>query len=401
VTAPLSDVRVCDLTQNLAGPYCSQILADLGATVIKIEPPGGDMAREWGPPFWGTRSALYLSANRGKRSIVLDLKSKDGLEVLHRIARGSDVFMQASRTGAAKRLGCDYEAIRALRPDVIYVSISAYGPKGPMSDQPGYDPLMQAYTGLMSTTGHAGGPPTRVGGAVVDYGTGMWAAIAVLAALRRRDSTGEGAEVEAALLDTTLGWVSYHVSGYLATGRVPAPMGTGVPAISPYQAFRTSDGYAMIAAGNDALFGRLCVALDVPELAKDPRFLTNPLRSANNAALVPLIEARTCGLSTAVLVELTRKHAVPCSAIRNIAEVVADPQVAAAELIADAPDPEVPDYRDLAIPLRLDGVRPHAPETPPHPGEHTREILDELGYTEREIRKLVDEGVVESFGENR
>jgi crotonobetainyl-CoA:carnitine CoA-transferase CaiB-like acyl-CoA transferase len=396
LTAPLSDVRVCDLTQNLAGPYCSQILADLGATVIKIEPPGGDMARAWGPPFWGTRSALYLSANRGKRSIVLDLKSAEGLEVLHRIAGRCDVFMQASRTGAAKRLGCDYEAIRALRPDVLYVSISAYGPTGPMSDQPGYDPLMQAYTGLMSTTGHPGGPPTRVGGAVVDYGTGMWAAIAVLAALRRRDATGEGAEVETALLDTTLGWVSYHVSGYLATGRVPAPMGTGVPAISPYQAFRTSDGYAMIAAGNDALFGRLCVALGVPDLASDPRFLTNPLRSANNAALVPIIEARTCGYTTAALVELTRRHAVPCSAIRDIADVVADPQIAAAELIVAAPDAEVPEYRDLAIPLRIDGERPHAHETPPHAGEHTREILDELGYSTREVDDLVAKGVVEA-----
>ncbi|MGE0157922.1 MAG: CaiB/BaiF CoA transferase family protein [Gemmatimonadales bacterium] len=397
MAAPLADVHVCDLTQNLAGPYCSQILADLGATVIKIEPPGGDMAREWGPPFWGTRSALYLSANRGKRSIVLDLKSEEGLEVLQRIARRSDVFMQASRTGAAKRLGCDYAAIRALRPDVIYVSISAYGPKGPMSDQPGYDPLMQAYTGLMSTTGHAGGPPTRVGGAVVDYGTGMWAAIAVLAALRRRDATGEGAELEAALLDTTLGWVSYHVSGYLATGRVPAPMGTGVPAISPYQAFPTSDGYVMIAAGNDALFGRLCAALGTPELVTDPRFLTNPLRSANNEALVPLIETRTRGYTTAALVELTRRHAVPCSAIRNIAEVVADPQVEAAELIPAAADPEVPDYRDVAMPFRLDGARPHAPTTPPHAGEHTREILDELGYSAGEVEGLLARGVVEAL----
>ena len=267
---------------------------------------------------------------------------------------------------------------------------------GPMSDQPGYDPLMQAFTGLMSTTGHPGGPPTRVGGAVVDYGTGMWAAIAVLAALRRRDATGEGAEVEAALLDTTLGWVSYHVSGYLATGRVPAPMGTGVPAISPYQAFPTSDGHAMIAAGNDALFGRLCVALGIPELASDPRFLTNPLRSANNAVLVPLIEARTRTYTTAALVELTRSHAVPCSAIRNIAEVVEDPQVSAAELIRSAPDAEVPDYRDLAIPLRMDGERPHAAETPPHAGEHTREILEELGYSQAEVEGLLERGVVEA-----
>ncbi|HET9949394.1 MAG TPA: CoA transferase, partial [Longimicrobiales bacterium] len=211
MSAPLADIRVCDLTQNLAGPYCSQILADLGATVIKIEPPGGDMARAWGPPFWGSRSALYLSANRGKRSIVLDLKSEAGLAVLKRIARDCDVFMQSSRPGVAERLGVDYASIKAIRPDVIYASVSAYGARGPMASQPGYDPLMQAYTGLMSTTGHEGGPPTRVGGAVVDYGTGMWAAIAVLAALRRRDDTGEGAEVEAALLDTTLGWISYHV----------------------------------------------------------------------------------------------------------------------------------------------------------------------------------------------
>ncbi len=396
MTAPLADIRVCDLTQNLAGPYCSQILADLGATVVKIEPPGGDMARAWGPPFWGTRSALYLSVNRGKRSIVLDLKAEAGLEVLRRIAKHSDVFMQASRPGVAKRLGFDYASIRALREDVIYASVSAYGQKGPLAELPGYDPLMQAFAGLMSTTGHVGMPPTRVGGAVIDYGTGMWLAVAVLAALRRRDQTGEGAELDAALLDTAIGWVSYHVTGYMATGHVPGPMGTGVPAIAPYQAFPTSDGWVMIAAGNDALFRRLCEALGVAELAKDARFLTNPLRSKHQGELIPLIEERTREYATRELLDLTRRHAVPCSAIRDIAEVVADPQVAAAELIEAAPDPEVEGYRDVALPLRLDGSRPRAGTTPPRAGEHTRELLAELGYSEDEAEALLESGVAEA-----
>jgi crotonobetainyl-CoA:carnitine CoA-transferase CaiB-like acyl-CoA transferase len=397
VSAPLADIRVCDLTQNLAGPFCSQILADLGATVIKIEPPGGDMARAWGPPFWGTRSALYLSVNRAKRSIVLDLKSQAGLEVVRRIARQSDVFMQASRPGVAKRLGIDYAAVRALREDVIYASVSAYGQEGPLAELPGYDPLMQAFAGLMSTTGHAGGPPTRVGGAVVDYGTGMWLAIGVLAALRRRDATGEGAEVDAALLDTTLQWVSYHVTGYLATGQVPGPMGTGVPAIAPYQAFPTADGWVMIAAGNDALYGRLCEALEVPELARDPRFLTNPLRSANQGVLIPLVEERTRTYTTQALLDLTRRYAVPCSSIRDIAEVVADPQVASAELIQPARDAEVEGYRDVALPLRLDGERPRGDSTPPRPGEHTREILEELGFGHDDVEQMIESGVAESL----
>jgi crotonobetainyl-CoA:carnitine CoA-transferase CaiB-like acyl-CoA transferase len=240
-------------------------------------------------------------------------------------------------------------------------------------------------------------PPTRVGGAVIDYGTGMWLAIAVLAALRKRDQTGEGGEVETALLDTALAWVSYHVTGYLATGHVPGPMGTGVPAIAPYQAFPTADGWVMIAAGNDALFRRLCDALQVPELAQDPRFMTNPLRSTNHAALIPLLEDRTREIATADLLDLTRRHAVPCSAIRDIAEVVADEQVEAAGLIEAAADAEVEGYRDVALPLRIYGSRPRAAVTPPRPGEHSREILAELGYDEARVRDMLDAGVVESL----
>ncbi|MEM7414987.1 MAG: CoA transferase [Gemmatimonadota bacterium] len=393
---PLEGIRVCDVTQNLAGPFCGQILADLGATVIKVEPPGADLGRAWGPPFWGEDSTLFLSANRGKRSIVLDLKSEQGMGLLRRIAEGCDVFMQASRPSSARRLGIDAASVRGWKESLIHLSVSAYGPDGPMANQPGYDPLMQAYAGIISVTGQPDGAPARVGGSVVDFGTGMWAAIAVLAALRRRDATGEGASLDAALLDTSLGWISYHIMGYLATGNVPGPLGTSLGAIAPYRAFETSDGHVMIAAGNDGIFERLCAAIDRPELATDARFETNPLRVEHRDVLDPAVEAATRPFTTAALLDQLRAHAVPASAIQSIDAVVADPQVEAADLLGRGRDPELPSYRDVQLPLRIDGERPTAPLPPPSPGAHTRELLLELGLEPDDIDRLIDEGVVES-----
>ncbi len=380
MTSSLDDIRVVDLSQNIAGPYCTQILADLGADVIKVEPPGGDPARAWGPPFWGDDPPLFLVANRNKRSIVIDLKSDRGKEVLWRLTGTADVFVQAFRGGVIEALGFGPDAVRAAHPGVVYVSVTGFGTVGPLKDLPGYDPLMQAYSGIMSLTGHPDGPPARVGGSVVDLGTGMWAALGVLSALRTRDRTGQGSHIVTALLDTALGWVSYHLAGYLATGEMPVRMGSGLAAIAPYEAFPTADGELMILAGNDASFGRLCAALGLDELAIDPRFVDNPSRARNRTELFGVVAAATVRHDTSSLFELLKGHRVPSSPIHDVREVLEDPQVEATGMVRPAPHPRVPGYRDVALPLRVDGERPEVRSAPPMAGEHTAEILAELGY---------------------
>ena len=387
-------LRVIDLTQNFAGPYCTQILADLGAHVVKVEPPQGDAARAWAPPFWGGESPLFLSTNRGKRSIQLDLKADAGKEILWKLVEGSDVFVQAFRSGVIEELGFDYESVRARHPSIVYVSVTAYGPSGPLKDLPGYDPLMQAYGGMMSVTGHDPSQPARVGGSVVDFGTGMWSALGVLAALHTRAETGQGSHVTTALLDTAIGWVSYHLMTHLATGAVPGPMGSGFAMIAPYQAFPTSDGRLMIAAGNDGSFRRLCVALELPDLAGDPRYESNPSRVAHREELFASLAEVTSGKTTRGLWELLGKHAVPCAPIQNMAEVVQDAQVEASGMLPHVDHPDIPDYRDVALPIRWDGNRPDTTIVPPKVGQHTREILSELGYGDEEIDMLAASGTV-------
>lgn len=396
-----------DLSQNLAGPYATQILADFGADVIKVEPPGGDPARAWGPPFVDGESPLFLCANRNKRSIVLDLQTEHGREALRRLVEEADVFVQAFRTGVIERLGFDYETVSGLRPGIIYVSVTAFGATGPLRDQPGYDPLMQAYGGLMSVTGDEGSPPARVGTSLVDMGTGMWAAMAVLAETGRRGwgrgrgrggsrGAGRGGEargdspaaghgavhITTSLLDTSVAWMAYHIQGYMATGDVPGRMGSGLGMIAPYRAFPTADGNVMIAAANDGLFRRLCDAVDLPAIAADPRFATNADRVAHRAALVRLLSDRTRGVGSSELVERLRAAGVPCAPIQDVGQVASDEQVEASEMLR--PVPERSEHVDVALPVRWDGERLVAGRRPPRAGADTAAVLAEIGMEEEE-----------------
>lgn len=353
----LAGLRVVDLSQNMAGPFCTQILADFGADVLKVEPPDGDPARLWGPPLIGDDSALFLSANRGKRSLAIDLKSPEGKEQLWRLIQEADVFVEAFRTGTIERLGFGRDEVRRRNPNIIYVSVSAYGREGPRADLAGYDPLVQAYSGLVGNTGYADGEPARVGASVNDLGTGMWAAMGVFAALRQRDESGSGAVVDASLLDTSLQWMSYHLTGFLSVGQAPRRMGTSLALIAPYGGFPTADGQLMIAAPNDGLFRRLCETLGLDEASTDPRFAHNPDRVHNREALDALVTAMSRQYTTADLFETLRAAGIPAAPIQSVPEVVVDPQVKASEMLRPAPHEGRDDYWETVLPLRFDNDR--------------------------------------------
>ncbi len=383
----LDGLRVIDLTQNLAGPFCTQTLGDLGADVIKIEPPGGDPARAWGPPFQDGQSTLFLAANRNKRSITLDLRNEDARHVVRRLVAGADVFVQSLRPGAAEALGLGGDALCAADPRLIACSVTAYGPRGPLADLPGYDPLMQAHAGLMSVTGRPG-DPVRVGVSVIDMGTGLWAALAIIAALRERDHTGRGTHIVTSLFETALGLSSYHLMGYWASGTVPAALGTSFPLIAPYGSFPTADGRLMIAAANDSLFARLCEALALDDAARDPRFRDNPARVRHREQLEAVISDATRQRTSRELGDALRHRSIPYAPILDMAGVAADPQTEAGGVIDRSPHPRVDGYASVSPPLEWDGERPRTRRIPPLAGEHTAEILGGLGYDHGAIDRL-------------
>jgi formyl-CoA transferase/CoA:oxalate CoA-transferase len=375
----LKGVRVADFSINLAGPYATMLLGDLGADVVKVErPEGGDDSRAM-PPFWNGESVVFLSVNRNKRSITLDLKSPDGIKAAKRLAESSDVVVQSFRPGAADRLGLGYEEVRQANPGVIYLSISAFGEEGPGRDRPGYDPLVQAFTGLMNMTGEADGPPVRVAASITDLSAGMYAVIAVQAALEHRRRTGQGMRVDISLADSLMAMLNHQVTTVLATGKAPGRMGSASPITAPYQAIRAADGHLMVAAGNNSLFARLATAIGVPELPTDPRFATVAQRVANLPELVAALEVRTLEHPVAHWLEVIGAAGVPCGPVNDLADTVRDPIIAERGVITTIPGhPGVPELATVDLPLRVDGHPLGSHHSPPTLGQHSAEVLDEL-----------------------
>jgi crotonobetainyl-CoA:carnitine CoA-transferase CaiB-like acyl-CoA transferase len=392
---PITGTRVLDVTTSIAGPYCAQILSALGADVVKVERPDtGDDGRAWGPPFWNGEGTMFLSANAGKRSLALSLRDPRGRAALLRLADGADVFLQSLRPGLADELGLGADALRERNPRLVYCSIGAYGHVGPLKDEPGYDALMQAAGGLISITGEPGHPGVRVGSSLIDQGTGTWAALGILAALLERDRSGEGSVVDVSLYETALGYIGYHLAGYLADGTVPHGQGTRFPMVAPYQVFPTRDGELMIAGGNDRLFASICAVVGLPALVDDPRFRSNRDRVTNRDELCAILEKPLRERDSAEWQERLSEAGVPAAAVADVADVAHAPQTAALGILQPVPHPSIPDLRLTALPVSFDGERALHRSAPPAVGEHSSEILREAGYETDEIAAMAAEGVI-------
>ncbi|HEX9037273.1 MAG TPA: CoA transferase [Ktedonobacterales bacterium] len=394
MSSPLDGLRVVDLSRALSGPLCAMLLGDLGADVIKVEEPGtGDDSRHWGPPFQNGESAYFLSCNRNKRSITLNLKRDAAREALWRLIERGDILIENFRPGLMASFGFSYEAVHTRNPRLIYCSISAYGQDGPEAARPGYDIIMQGTTGATSVTGNPQGDPYRSGLPVCDVISGLMASQSILAALLARERTGVGQRVEATLLGSTVAALGNFASSYLVSGVAPRRVGNSHSQIAPYDLLRAQDGYINIAGGNDDIFHRLCAALDLPALVDDPRYQTNAGRVTNRPALLATLESRTTTMTVASLVDRLDAAKVPAGPIRDMGEVLESPQALHAGLVQKMEHPTTGVVRVVDTPLRLDETPATLRLAPPTLGEHTAEILDELGYDDATIAAWRESGV--------
>ncbi len=365
---PFANLVVVELGHSVAAPFAGQIFSELGARVIKIEKADGDDARKWGPPFWEGASAFFQALNRNKQSVVCELRDAAQLAALKDMIVGqADIVIQNLRPGQVDKLGLDGPGLLKLKPSLIYCNLGAFGNAGPLKDRPGYDPLMQAFGGIMSTTGEAGRPSVRVGASIVDMGTGMWAVIGILTALHERHASGRGTLVDVSLFETATTWTSLLAAQYLASGQLAGRQGSGTAGIVPYKGYATLDGEIVVAAGSDALFSALAGALGHPDWVTDPRFRDNPVRVANQLALYTLMDAIMATQTTAHWIACLEAVGVPCSAVNDLAQMLAHPQTSALGLVQDVPGTNM---KFVGLPLSFDGQRSKPVSAPPRLGEH-------------------------------
>lgn len=396
----LEGIKVLDLSRVLAGPYCTMILGDLGADVMKVEAPGGsDETRGWGPPFQNGVSAYYLCANRNKRSITVNLKTEEGREIIRTLAKDADVVINNFKTGSMENWDLDYDSLKAINPRLVYCSITGFGETGPYRHLPGYDYIIQGMSGLMSITGNDESGPMKIGVAMVDILTGLYSAISIEAALLERERSGQGQKIDMSLMDTAVSSLANVASNYLISGTIPRRLGNDHPNIVPYSTFRTMDGEMIIAVGNNRQFATLCEVMGLSEIATDERFHTNEARVNHKLELTSILENRLKIKPANEWMELFSQHNIPCGPIAMMDQVFNHPQVLAREMIVEVDHPEAGSVKLVGSPIKLSRTKTKIDRHPPIAGEHTVEILQKAGYSHVEIEQFKKNNIIQIYQE--
>ena len=392
----LEGIRVLDLTRALAGPFCTLMLGDHGADVIKIEIPGtGDDTRHWGPPFIGEESAYFLSINRNKRSLTLNFKEPKAIEIFLDLVKESDVVVENFTPGVMARFGLDYETVKGANPKIIYSSISGFGQTGPYRARPAYDQIMQGISGIMSITGETDGEPQKVGIAITDIGAGMWTAFAIMSAVYHRDQHGEGQQIDVSMLDAQVSWLTYQAAYFFANEEPPKRLGAAHPTLVPYQAFMCQDNkYINVAVGSERLWDRFCQGIKKPELKDHPEYATNGDRVRSRNKLVPYLQEFFLTRSVAEWVADLQEANVPCGPINDLADVFSDPQLLHREMYLEMAHPTLGSIKQTGIPIKFSRTPGGLDRPPPLLGEHNGEILREMGYSDTDIKRLADQSII-------